>query len=180
MNTTRTFRGFSLIEIVLALGIMSFALASLLGLFPLALETAKESKSETRITFIAQSILSDIRSTQFETVGPPPDSAIIKSASIFTGISPNDLDTDSAFQPITLNSDASLFLAYDRNGQSTGNPLSASDFTNGVPGAVYIVRVTSQFNTAAHPNLTHIEVRVEYPGAAAEVNRKSYRFVSLL
>jgi uncharacterized protein (TIGR02598 family) len=54
-------KGFSLIEVVLALGIVGFSLIGILGLFPVALNTAKDSQNETRVAFIAQSIYSDFR-----------------------------------------------------------------------------------------------------------------------
>lgn len=54
--------GFSLIEIVLAVGIISFALVGILGLFPVALEAAAESQAETQAAFIAQQIYTGLRS----------------------------------------------------------------------------------------------------------------------
>ncbi len=47
---------FSLIEIVLAVGIISFALVGILGLFPVALDAAADSREETQSAFIAQQI----------------------------------------------------------------------------------------------------------------------------
>lgn len=51
---------FSLIEIVLAVGIISFALVGILGLFPVALQAAAQSREETQAAFIARAIYSDL------------------------------------------------------------------------------------------------------------------------
>lgn len=52
---------FSLIEIVLALGVISVAMVGIMGLFPVALRSAVDSQRETRATFLAQQIFSEIR-----------------------------------------------------------------------------------------------------------------------
>ncbi len=57
---SRLTAAFSLIEIVLAVGIISFALVGILGLFPVALEAAAESRQETQATFIAQQVFSGL------------------------------------------------------------------------------------------------------------------------
>jgi uncharacterized protein (TIGR02598 family) len=62
LNPRFTIRAFSLIEIVLAVGIVSFALVGILGLFPVALEAAADSRQETQATFIAQQVFSGLSS----------------------------------------------------------------------------------------------------------------------
>ena len=47
-------RGFSLIEVVLALGIISFAIVGIIGLMPVAMKSAGDSMRETDATFIAR------------------------------------------------------------------------------------------------------------------------------
>jgi type II secretory pathway pseudopilin PulG len=62
---------FSLIEIVLALGIISFALVGIMGLFPVAMKSAQESQRETRSAHIAQQIFSDLAlESSFIAIGP--------------------------------------------------------------------------------------------------------------
>lgn len=55
-------KGFSLIEIVLAIGIIAFAIVAIMGMFPVALRSAQESQRETRAALIAQDIYSNIGS----------------------------------------------------------------------------------------------------------------------
>src|SRR5947209_6065666 len=62
---------FSLVEVVLALGIVSFAIVAILGLIPTGLQTSHSSQDETRAAQIAQSILSTMASqaqTQFNSI----------------------------------------------------------------------------------------------------------------
>jgi prepilin-type N-terminal cleavage/methylation domain-containing protein len=55
-----TERGFSLVEVVIALGVISFAMIAILGLVPTGLHTAHTSQDETRAAQIAQGILSSL------------------------------------------------------------------------------------------------------------------------
>ncbi len=173
-------RGFSLIEIVLAIGIMSFALVGILGLFPLALDSAKESAAETRISFIAQSLLSDIRTTEKITPPTPPATTTTRTAQLFTGKSPADLSSSTAYQPLNLHVSDVVYLAFDAAGECLGGTLTSSDFETGKPGAVFIAKISSSFSPPGHPGNTHIEVRVDYPAAAARSNRNFHSFTTLL
>jgi hypothetical protein len=55
---TRAF-GFSIIEVVLAMGIASFALVSVVGLLPLGLGMARESRDESGAVNLVSSMVSD-------------------------------------------------------------------------------------------------------------------------
>ena len=64
-------RGFSLAEVVVALGVISFAIVAILGVLPSGLQTSKSSQDETRAAQIARSILAGIASqapTQFDNI----------------------------------------------------------------------------------------------------------------
>src|SRR5437588_10791841 len=67
-------RAFSLVEVVLALGVISFAIVAILGIFPIGLSTGHSAQDETRAPQIAQMILSSLTaqaSTQFNNVLVP-------------------------------------------------------------------------------------------------------------
>jgi uncharacterized protein (TIGR02598 family) len=53
-------RGFSLVETVLALGIVGFAVVAIVGLLPLAVQSARDSMVETDATLIARRIHSEL------------------------------------------------------------------------------------------------------------------------
>jgi uncharacterized protein (TIGR02598 family) len=66
--------GFSLVEVVLALGVISFAIVAILGVFPVGLSTGHSAQDETRAPQIAQMILSSLAAqapTQFNNVLVP-------------------------------------------------------------------------------------------------------------
>ena len=55
-------RGFSLIEVVIALGVVAFALVAILGVFPAAFSQNRKSISDTRTAQLARMIVSTIES----------------------------------------------------------------------------------------------------------------------
>jgi type II secretory pathway pseudopilin PulG len=156
--------GFSLVEIVVAMGILTFALVSLLALFPVALETAAESKAETRITQIAQSVYADLKASS------------LASASIVTG---PDLQTDLR-QSIDLSVATTLYLSYRADGSCVGT-LVESDYKNGVSGkGDYLVKVQSTpLTTGTVPTLSKLTLSVESPIQAEEIKRDKVSFVTL-
>ena len=56
-----TFCGFSLIEIMLALGVLSFALVSIIGLLNVGLSASKAAQIDTTKAAVTRSILSSLR-----------------------------------------------------------------------------------------------------------------------
>ncbi len=65
----RTARAFSLIEVVLALGLISFVLVSLLGIFVIGIETERDSSAQIRAANLATRLVSERRN---EPVDPNP------------------------------------------------------------------------------------------------------------
>jgi uncharacterized protein (TIGR02598 family) len=53
---------FSLVEVVLALGVVAFAIVAILGVFPAGLNTGRSAQNETRAAQIAQDILTSLAS----------------------------------------------------------------------------------------------------------------------
>jgi uncharacterized protein (TIGR02598 family) len=60
--------GFSLVEVVLALGVMSFAMVAILGMIPLGLTTLRESMDASAKTAIMQTIQNDANSSDRTTL----------------------------------------------------------------------------------------------------------------
>lgn len=64
-------RGFSLVEVVIALGVIAFAIVAILGVVPTGLRTSAGAQDETRAAQLAQAVLSTLVSqaqTQFSNV----------------------------------------------------------------------------------------------------------------
>ncbi|MEO0454118.1 MAG: prepilin-type N-terminal cleavage/methylation domain-containing protein [Verrucomicrobiota bacterium] len=183
MNKRRLQGGFSLVEVIIALGVLTVSLIGILAMFPVAFDTARESTYETRVAFIAQSLLSDIKSTSRSnsTAAPDPnDPPVITREAQILGRDLGSLATIDLEAPSSVD----FFFSLDLEGQIL-NTLNQADFDNGSPASGFVARVSSTYNdptdpSAAYPGLTEIQIVVEAPGAAPVTARKSYPFVTLL
>src|SRR5271155_1091560 len=59
----RATAGFSLVEVVLAIGIIAFALVSIISLMSLGLQSSKSSTDDTNIALMTQSVISLLRTS---------------------------------------------------------------------------------------------------------------------
>lgn len=74
LQSKRALLAFSLVEVVVAIGVVSFAIVAILGVFPIGLKTARSSGDETRAAQIAQDILTSLAGqapTRYATSSPP-------------------------------------------------------------------------------------------------------------
>ena len=62
--------GFSLVEVTLALGIISFAMVTLIGLLPVSYSAFKSSARSVTSTQLAQRIFADMQQTDFASLAP--------------------------------------------------------------------------------------------------------------
>lgn len=69
-------RGFSLMEVTTALGVISFGLVALIGVFPLGLENSRISVSETRAAQLTKMVYSTLATEASITVGTPPANVV--------------------------------------------------------------------------------------------------------
>ncbi len=163
--------GFSLVEIVLALAVIAFALVGIMGLFPVAMRSAQESQRETRATFIAQKIFSDLRivngTNRLLVRGP----SLTNSSQLITNFS------------LAVNNNQT-FLAYDSDG--SGLPLnitSGIQFSNAIPPstppAIFVASILVDTNTGL-PNLSRVQATIETPAVAPSTNRSRYTFTTLM
>lgn len=63
-NRTKGLRAFTMVEVVLALGVAAFTLVSLMGVLPVGLQSYKNANEEITATNLASSIIADIRATE--------------------------------------------------------------------------------------------------------------------
>ncbi|MFZ4776236.1 MAG: type IV pilus modification PilV family protein [Terrimicrobiaceae bacterium] len=161
----RSHNAFSLIEIVLALGVIAFALVGIMGLFPVAMKSAQESQRETRATLIAQQIFSDLR------VLSGTNRMLVRGAS--AGSSPAILTN------FNLSQNTTAFMAYDAEGRGQPNTLDAASFSNSMPDAAFLASIASDTNTGVS-NLSRVQTTIETPASAPSTNRSRYTFVTLM
>jgi len=157
--------GFSLIEVVVAMGILTFALVGLLALFPVALQTAAESKSETRITQIAQSVFADLRASPL-------------SANVL--IVGNDIQQSGNRQTVNFSTAQTHYIGYNADGTCVG-ALTVDNYNNGISGkGEFILKLSSvPVTPSTIPALSTITLSVESPSTAPEANRQKVIFVTM-
>lgn len=83
-------RGFSLVEVVLALGVASFALVSILGLLNVALESDSSASRDTTLSTMAGHVLNDLRTVPFDALwaAEPQTSRDAAPATTETAVAP--------------------------------------------------------------------------------------------
>jgi type II secretory pathway pseudopilin PulG len=159
---------FSLVEVVLALGVVSFAIVAILGLIPLGLQTSHSSQDETRAAQMAQSIFGSLaaQGIKLDALGQPKLDAqnhqqLNDSAKL-----------PSVGSPINLGAPASYSLYGTNDGQ-------VSDAT---AGAIYAITVglsaaPTNFDSAY---ATEVTVTVAWPSSAPAANQTRRDFVRII
>ena len=181
---------FSLTEVVIALGIFAVSMVGVLALFPVASSTGRESSEETQAAILAETIISDLRTST---------SAKGRSFGwIVRG--PNTFNASQWLRPVSLTNDSTNFVVYDlipRVNSSgpdgvgmIGQPialkaiftnLTATTYSNAInsTGAVFGSRIAIQPLTNL-PGMALVTVTVDSPVSANSTNRRNYQFSSVL
>ena len=148
---------FSLIEVVLALGVVSFAIVGIMGLFPVAMRAGQESQRETRATHIARQIYSDLKA----------GSSTNTFLAISNGISGPSWETLDLSNPsATLRT-----IYFNSQGEPHGETLT--------PESEFAVEVILDPDTPTD-GLARVQVNVMAPAAAPPANRSTNTFVTLM
>jgi len=162
MNGFRIFRrpdlGFSLVEVVIALGIVSFAVLAIVGMMPMALKSAQESMRETDSTLIAQRIFSELRT------GSGANRTITKDAS-----------TNTQTLILTAHNSTNNFLGFKENGEVNGFTTSGAQNAN----LDYYAQISVFTNTGVS-NLSRIQIDITAPAAAPPTARTTNSFTTLI
>jgi uncharacterized protein (TIGR02598 family) len=164
---TSRLTGFSLVEAALSLAILSFATVAILGLFPVALQTAKKSSAETRATLIARQIVDEIQSLPATNISLLRGSSVTCASSRLSG-----LDLSSSFSGVLL---------YDEQGEGMTNEVAAQDFANAITAArVYFAAEVSLTANFPRPGIARVQATVEVPASAPSFRRSRFAFVTYM
>lgn len=148
-------RGFSLIEVVIALGIVSFAVVGIVGMMPIALKSGQESMRETDATLIAQRLFSELKT------GSGGNRTISTSS-----------NGTSLFQ-VSANS-TNTFISYSADGLpqalSSTNPIYS--------GYDFVAQIIC--TNAGIANLSTVQIDITHPASAPPTARTTNSFVTLL
>ena len=160
--------GFSLVEVVVALGVVSFAIIAILGLVPTGLQTSHSSQDETRAAQIAQAILASLVA---ENIKRDSSGNAVLDAQNHQQL--NDAaNLPSVASPINLASVSSYSLYATNDGQvSDSNTGAIYSITIGVSTA------PANFDTSY---ATTVTVTVAWPASAAAANQTRRDFVRII
>jgi uncharacterized protein (TIGR02598 family) len=158
--TTFRIAGFSLLEVVIALGIITFGIVAVLAVFPAALQTGHSAQDETRAAHIAQSVFGSLVAqapSQFNNLQIRLSDGVTLSPSINLGT--------------TLSPAVTLYA--DNDGKLTNSATNATYtitiYTNSsVPG----------FTDPASANL--VTVRLAWPANAPAANQTFRDYVRII
>lgn len=149
---------FSLVEVVVALGIVSFAVLAIVGMLPVAMKSAQESMRETDATLIAQRIFSELKT------GSGGNRSI-------------SADSNTAMQVINLtaNNSTNNFLGFKENGEVMGFTTSGAQNAN-----LDFFAQISVFTNTGVGNLSRVQIDITAPAAAPPTARTTNSFITLL
>jgi prepilin-type N-terminal cleavage/methylation domain-containing protein len=178
--------GFTLVEVVVAIGILAVAVLPLIALMAIGVQANRESAERSRAALIAESIFSELRQSSAES-GPivrlksdgPPDGQYWKGAGSLASLPGK-----------------AVYLAYDREGQVV-NEYGEGTYGQGDPSAPLEVTsmVKVSFEDAASggklyggagstieesKGLIKVVVSVEYPVVARAESRLAYPFTTYM
>lgn len=157
--------GFSLIEVVLALGVIAFALVGIMGLFPVAMKSAQESQRETRAAQIARQIFDDLQSL------PGTNTALVRGMSI--------TNVADRITGINLANGSTNILGYDDQGNGLTANIPASQFDDPIGGTniSYVAKVEILPNSSPS-RISRVQVNIEVPAFAPSSGRSKFTFVT--
>jgi hypothetical protein len=141
-------------------------MVAILGVIPIAVETAREARHETRATFIAQTIIETLRS------GTEGKGTLQIHSNREVPVAFESIPLPPTIETVTYD------LAYDIGGGFLGR-VEEYDYVMGqktLSGTVFIARLILQKNG----ELVKTEVSVEAPAIAREPNRRKYSYVTLI
>jgi type II secretory pathway pseudopilin PulG len=145
-----------LLEVVIALGIITVGVVGVLAVFPTALQTGHSAQDETRAAHIAQSVFGSLvanASSQFTAVPLPPTSASVDLTASSSPTSPTLYgDNDGNLIPNSTNAAYAIFIYTN----------------NSVPG----------FTDPGTANL--VTVRVAWPASAPAANQTFRDYVRIV
>jgi uncharacterized protein (TIGR02598 family) len=157
--------GFSLVEAALSLSIFSFAIVGIIGLFPVALQTARQSNAESRATLIARRIVDEIQSL------PATNISLVRGSSVTNSPQTSEFDLSSSFRVVLL---------YDEQGEGMTNEVAAAAFDNRIAagGAYFAAKV--DLIPSPKSGMSCVQVTIEAPASAPSSRRSRFVFVTFM
>jgi Tfp pilus assembly protein PilV len=187
MNVRQRFRyrshgAFSLVEVVLALGVVAVGIVAVIGLLPAGLQSSHSAQDETRATQIAQTVFAAVASQTFNAVSIKLyDSAGTQAGSVDMDLTQEN-GTDPNLAGLSANSSGDVFIltgAGPAKFFSSHSPpgLPASDTT-----AVYAISVLFNNSPAGIDAqfANEVTLTVAWPARAAAANQTKRDYTRII
>jgi hypothetical protein len=181
--------GFSLTEVVIAMGVAAVGFTSLIALFPLGLNLNNESYMDTQSSILAKTILEDLRDVQAGSKWPRTSDSCTayRLLQVSTDADPEKSGTFLAIPLSNYTNSYTVFVAYTNAtiSNALGSPfmlrpvkeITGLEFSNGVPGSVAVSRIAlNQLQNELH----RVEIVIDTPGLSKETNRSRQLFTGAL
>ncbi len=156
-QTSQTVWGFSLVEVVLALGVIAFAIVAILGIVPIGLRTSHDAQDDTRAAQIAQAVIATIAS---------------QAKSQFTNVRLTLNDQGPTAISIDLTTNRTVSLDADKDGK-----LIPSGPNGAYKVTIEIADPPANFDSVS---AKQIGVIVSWPVAAAPINQSKRSFIRIV
>jgi hypothetical protein len=168
---------FSLVEVVIAIGLFAFVIVGILGLFPAALRIRSESSLETRSYLIAQQLFSQVAAS------PSISKVTIRDGPEFLPATSRPTNLPIVMGYIPNSSMPYYFYTRDPNSSwinADGADSQVLEQGGSGPYAkpIDIMARLSATNVPGWPNLYQITVEVRAPAALPLTNTKPVSFVT--
>jgi len=169
---------FSLTEVVVALGVATVAIVSILALFPVGFDTVRESAAETQAAVLARTIAADLVS-----------GARARGMTNSILLSGNDVRNPAQYVSVNLAEAGTYAVAYSNTphffGAANYEPLTqkaagvVTNPTNRQAGVDYIVELQTIPVPGLEGSLAQVTLRVGSSGTLAATNRvlQTYSFL---
>lgn len=159
---------FSLVEVVLALGVISFAIVAILGVLPIGLQTGRSAQDETRASQIAGNVLSPLAGQARDVTNPN----LMNSAAILRPII--DATVDPPLPNSSYNVDLTAPQTYNFAADNDGNLVRINVDPTQTPSSAKAFQFPFQVQMMVQPDptgfdtgcATKVTIRVISPPSA--------------
>ncbi len=165
--TGRKLHGFSLVEVVAAIAIASFALISIVGLLSVALVTHQDSANDSVMTLMTESALLEMRNVGFAHIDSTKTYYLYFDADGQVTADFGGNGSSSTSYEVTTSSSASVA------GTPLTTPLGSYPANTVYQCSMTIKQTTLAQGTAFSPSLYIIQLKFAWPVYAAAANQKS-------
>jgi uncharacterized protein (TIGR02598 family) len=181
MRRSCKFFGFSLVEIVVSLGICSFALTAMMGLLSAALGSSKESSDDTVIAGITSSLINDLRRQNFPAADLQNTAALLSAAAdVTTGATPAEVTVG----PVYFDQSGTRLLTsagLDITSADTAFSQAVYQCVETLQGDSYSLGATGSNGSTTQQaiNLVKVKITVTWPAHAANPPNSRVTYATL-